>query len=102
MISKAVEYLIIAIAGLALLWFFNDRIEAHYQKPLIDAHKAAIELQAVANKQSIEALAKAKGKIQVVYVDKITEIKAYEKTLSPDSACRATPEFIRLFNSVSR
>lgn len=102
MISKAVEYLIIAIAGLALLWFFNDRIEAHYQKPLIEAHKLAIEAQAAANTKAIDALAKAKGKIQVVYVDKITEITAYEKTLSPDSACRATAEFIRMFNSSSR
>lgn len=102
MISKAVEYLIIAIAGLALLWFFNDRIEAHYQKPLIEAHKLAIEKQAAQNKQSIESLAKSKTVIKTVYVDRIKEIELYAKNLPPDSACRADASFIGLFNSVSR
>lgn len=41
MISRLVEWLAIALIGVAALWFFNDRIEAHYQKPLIAAHKAA-------------------------------------------------------------
>ena len=102
MLSKAVEYLIIAIAGLALLWFFNDRIEAHYQAPLIEAHKLAIEKQSAQNKESIEALAKSKAVIKTVYVDRIKEIEIYAKTLPIDSACRASPEFVRLYNSISR
>jgi hypothetical protein len=49
MISKLVEWLIYAVlAGLAL-WFFNDRIEAHYQKPLTEAHAAAAKESAQLN-----------------------------------------------------
>lgn len=100
--SKLIEYAVIALIGFAALWWFNDSIRDYYQKPLIEAHKLAIEKQAVQNKQSIEALAKSKAVIKTVYVDRIKEIQAYEKTLSPDSDCRASPEFVRLYNSVSR
>jgi hypothetical protein len=100
--SKLIEYAVIAIIGAAALWWFNDSIRNYYQKPLIEAHKLAIEKQAVANKQSVEALAKSKAVIKTVYVDRIKEIEIYAKTLPPDSACRASPDFVRLYNSISR
>lgn len=100
--SKLIEYSIIVIIGFLALWWFDDAIRDYHQAPLIRAHKLAIEKQAVANKQSIEALAKSKAVIKTVYVDRIKEIETYAKTLPIDSACRASPEFVRLFNSVSR
>ena len=100
--SKLIEYAVIAIIGFAALWWFNDSIRDYYQNPLIEAHKLAIEKQAVANKQSIEALAKSKAVIKTVYVDRIKEIESYAKNLPLDSACRADAKFISLYNSVSR
>lgn len=52
--SKLFEYALLIVVALLALWFFNDRIEAHYQAPLIAAHKVSqIEAQ--------EAIAKREG-----------------------------------------
>jgi hypothetical protein len=102
MISKAIEYAVIFIIGMAALWFFNSRIEAYYQAPLIAKHKEAIAQQAKANSEAVESLKAKKSKINTVYVDRIKEVETYAKTLSQNDACRASPEFVRLYNSINR
>lgn len=102
MIDRLIAGIVALVIASGIVWWFNDKIRDHYQKPLIEAHKLAIEKQAAANKQSIEALAKSKAVIKTVYIDRIKDIETYAKTLSPDSACRADINFISLYNSISR
>ncbi len=99
MIDKAISAVIaLALAGLAL-WWFNDRIEAYYQKPLIEAHAKAIKDQADANKKAIDTLQKSKAKTRTIYMDRIKEVEIYAKTLPKDAACLADAEFVRLYNT---
>jgi hypothetical protein len=89
------------LVGFAL-WFFNDRIEAHYQAPLIAKHKEAIATQARANSQATIVVQTKKIKGETVYIDRIKEIKVYAENLPKDAACLADAEFVRLHNSASR
>ena len=102
MISKAIEYALIALIALAALWFFNDRIKAHYQAPLIEAHEKALKAQKDANKQAAATVQIKKVKGETVYIDRIKEIKVYAENLPKDAACLADAEFVRLHRSAVR
>ena len=102
MISKAIEYALIALIALAALWFFNDRIKAHYQKPLIEAHEKALKAQKDANKQAAATVQIKKVKGETVYIDRIKEIKVYAENLPKDAACLADAEFVRLHRTAVR
>jgi hypothetical protein len=56
MINKLIEYVIIGLIGLLALWLLNDRIEAHYQKPLLDKMKAVETAQKANNKKAAKEL----------------------------------------------
>lgn len=102
MIDKAISVAVTVLLAIAAVWFFDGKIRDYYNAPLIDKHNEAIKLQKMANERSIDALAKSKAAIKTVYIDRIKEIQIYEKSLSPDDACRASPEFVRLYNSIKR
>jgi hypothetical protein len=100
MINKLIEYAVIGLIGLLALWLLNDRIEAHYQKPLLDKMKALEVAQKANNKKAAKELAEAKSKQKTVYIDKIKTIEKYAETLPKNNACTADADFIRmLFNS---
>ena len=102
MISKAVEYVLLAAAAFLALWWFNDSIRDYYQKPLIEAHEKALKAQKEANTQAATVVQIKKVKGETVYVDRIKEIKVYAENLPKDAACLADAEFVRLHNSVKR
>ena len=102
MISQLVEWLIYALLIGAALWFFNDRIEAHYQAPLIAKHKEAIASQAKANSEAAATVQIKKIKGETVYIDRIKEIKVYAENLPKDAACLADAEFVRLHRTAVR
>jgi peptide subunit release factor RF-3 len=100
MINKLIEYAVIGLIGLLALWLLNDRIEAHYQKPLLDKMKAIETAQKANNEKAAKELELAKSKQKTVYIDKIKTIEKYAETLPKNNACTADADFIRmLFNS---
>lgn len=102
MISKAVEYLILAALVVLAGWWFYDEIGDHFREPLIAAHKEAIATQAKANSQAVANLQIKKAKGETVYVDRIREIKVYAENLPKNDACLADAEFVRLHSSAVR
>jgi hypothetical protein len=102
MISKLIEYGLMALAAVVALWWFNDRIEAHYQAPLIAKHEAALKAQKEANSKAVTVVQAKKIKGETVYIDRIKEIKIYAETLPKDAACLADAEFVRLHRTASR
>ena len=89
MISKLIEWLIYAVlVGLAL-WFFNDRIEAHYQKPLIEKHAAA-------EKESAQLKAKREsGNNQLIESAKDARIKKLETIAADGKRLTAADDRLR-------
>lgn len=102
MISKAIEYLIIAALVALVGWWFYDEIGDHFRAPLIEKHKEAIAMQAKANSQAAATVQIKKLKGETVYVDRIKEIKTYAENLPKDAGCLADAEFVRLHRSASR
>lgn len=102
MIEKLISVLVAVCAAAALVWWFNDSIEAYYQRPLIEAFKKDIATQKAANIRVAKELKSAKAAIKTVYVDRVKEIKVYEESLTPDAACRADPAFARLYNRTDK
>jgi hypothetical protein len=92
MISKLIEYGLMALAAVVALWWFNDRIEAHYQAPLIAKHEAA-EKEAVQLKAKRES-----GNDKLIESAKDARIKKLE-TLGAD-ALRVSAANDRLQNDL--
>lgn len=99
MINKVIEYVIIGIIGLLALWLLNDRIEAYYQKPLIEKMKAIETAQKANNEKAAKELAEAKSKQKTVYIDKIKTIEKYAETLPKNNTCTADADFIGVLNN---
>lgn len=99
MIDKLISVAIATVIAIALVWFFDGKIRAYYNEPLIAQYEETIKLQKKQNEIAASQFKAQKEVIKTVYIDRITEIDTYAKTLPIDSACRATPEFIRLFNN---
>ena len=84
MISKAIEYALIALVALVTLLFFNDRIKAHYQAPLIAKHKAA-------EKEAAQLNSKRESENKQRATDASTQkIKRLEGALAAASAANAS------------
>lgn len=102
MIEKVISALAALLAAAALVWWFDDNIKAHYQRPLIEAHEKQIEAQKVAHQLALGALAVAKANIKTVYVDRLKTIEVYAETLAPNTACLADSDFVRVYNNSSK
>lgn len=80
MISKAVEYLIIAIALFLTGWWFYDEIGDHFRAPLIQTHKAAL-------KEAQELNTKREGENKQRYINASSQkIKRLEAALLASNA----------------
>lgn len=99
MINKLIEYAVIGLIGLLALWLLNDRIEAHYQKPLIEKMKAVETAQKANNEKAAKELAEAKGKQKTIYVNRLKTIEKYAETLPKNNACAADADFIGMLNN---
>ena len=99
MIDRLISVALTTVVAIALVWFFDGKIRAYYNAPLIAQYEETIKLQKKQNEIAASHFKAQKEVIKTVYIDRITEIDNYAKTLPIDSACRATPEFIRLFNN---
>lgn len=99
MIDKAISVAITVILAIVAVWFFDSKIRAYYQAPLIAQYEETIKLQKKQNELAASKFKAQKEATKTVYIDRIKEINTYAATLPIDSACRATPEFIRLFNN---
>jgi peptide subunit release factor RF-3 len=99
MINKIIEYAVIGLIGLLALWLLNDRIEAHYQKPLLDKMKAVETAQKANNEKAAKELELTKSKQKTVYINRIKTIEKYAETLPKNNACTADAAFIGVLNS---
>jgi peptide subunit release factor RF-3 len=99
MINKIIEYAVIGLIGLLALWLLNDRIEAHYQKPLLDKMKAVETAQKANNEKAAKELELTKSKQKTVYINRIKTIEKYAETLPKNNACTADAAFIGMFNN---
>ena len=99
MIDRLVSVALTTVVAIVAVWFFDGKIRAYYNAPLIAQYEETIKLQKKQNEIAASNFKAQKEVTKTVYVDRIKEIDNYAKNLPIDSACRATPEFIRLFNN---
>ena len=89
MISKAVEYVLLAAAAFLALWWFNDCIEAYYQAPLIESYA---EAQRLAKKQT-ETRAASNDKLKKEAEN--AKIKQLASNLAAANAATAAADGLR-------
>lgn len=99
MIDRLVSVALTTVVAIGLVWFFDSKIRAYYQAPLIAQYEETQKLQKKQNELAASQFKAQKEVTKTVYIDRIKEIEVYAKNLPIDSACSATPEFIRLFNN---